>query len=282
MLPSILTDAGPLVASHAQHGETMQPGHIYIAPPDRHLLVVDGRLELSHGPRENYVRPAIDPMFRSVAQAYDGNAIGIVLTGRLNDGTSGLYEIKRCGGTAIVQDPANAEAPSMPQSALDHVAIDYCLPPDSIAQQLVSLVKEGPKSNPASKNGEKTMEQDKALGTPVAQTCPECGGAMMQENLGNLTRFRCHIGHIMTAEVLAATQLDALENDIESVLRFLNERAHLCRDMADKSFANGNRASGEKWQHAAEETAAREEAIHKLVRVAWTRPEEIPLRRKRS
>jgi two-component system chemotaxis response regulator CheB len=279
VLPWILNSAGPLSASHALHGEPILPSRIYIAPPDHHLLIVDGHMELSHGPRENYVRPAIDPLFRSVALHYGNDAIGVVLTGRLNDGTSGLFEIKRGGGIAIVQDPSTAEAPGMPQSALDNVAVDFCLPPDSIGKQLISLAKEKTPPKLVSNQGATPMKQEKKFATPVAQTCPECGGAMLQEHQGTLTRFSCHIGHIMTAEVLAATQLDALENDVASVLRFLNERVHLCRDMADKYFANGNRAAGEKWQRAAEESAEREEAVQELTRADWTHPEENVLHR---
>jgi two-component system, chemotaxis family, protein-glutamate methylesterase/glutaminase len=277
MLPSILTAAGPLPASHAQDREVIMPGRFYIAPPDRHLLVSGNHMRLSHGPRENYVRPAIDPLFRSVAEACGDQAVGVVLTGRLNDGTSGLFEIKRRGGTAIVQDPASAEAPGMPQSALDNVAVDFCLPVDAIAQQLIRLTKEttGQIEKPNQDfRGVRTMKVHTPMATPVAQTCPECGGAMFQEELGTLTRFRCHIGHIMTAEILASTQLDALENDIAAVLRFLNERSHLCRQMADKHFANGNRTAGELWQRAAEETAAREETVRELTEVPWTHPED--------
>ncbi|MBV9990333.1 MAG: chemotaxis protein CheB [Alphaproteobacteria bacterium] len=274
-LPSILSDAGPLPAAHAKNGEIAQPGRIYVAPPDHHLLVADGRLHLSHGPRENFVRPAIDPLFRTVAEYYDGDAIGVVLTGRLNDGTSGLFEIKRRGGIAIVQNPMTAEAPPMPKSAMDNVAVDFCLPVDAIAEQLVRLTREKtPKPSHETRGAPVMREEKPPLATPVAQTCPECGGAMMQENLGNLTRFRCHIGHIMTAEILAAGQLDALENSTASVLRFLNERSHLCRHMADKHFANGNRAAGEMWQRAAEEATVREEAVRELTQADWTRPED--------
>jgi two-component system chemotaxis response regulator CheB len=280
LLPSILGTAGPLPAAHVQGREEIRPGRIYVAPPDRHLLITDGHFELSHGPRENFVRPAIDPLFRTLAENYGSDAIGVVLTGRLNDGTSGLFEIKRRGGTAIVQDPATAEAPPMPRSALDNVAVDYCMPVSEIAPQLIRLVREKTIAIPVDRKlEEKAMTNDKPLETPIAQTCPECGGAMMQENLGTVTRFRCHIGHIMTAEILAATQLDALEYDVAAVLRFLNERVHLCRHMADKHFANGNREAGAIWQRAAEEAAMREEAVRELTHSDWVHPEEMAMTR---
>src|SRR4051794_35588868 len=105
ILPALLNDLKRLPTSHAVHDEHIQPGHIYIAPPDHHLIVKDGRLQLSRRPRENWTRPAIDPLFRCVADEYGPDAIGVILSGNLSDGTVGLYEIKRRGGIAIVQDP---------------------------------------------------------------------------------------------------------------------------------------------------------------------------------
>src|SRR5581483_6265100 len=121
ILPAILADASSLPTAFALDGEPLLPGRVYVAPPDHHMLVNDGKLELTRGPRENWARPAIDPLFRAAALYYAQDAIGIVLSGRLNDGTAGLYEIKRWGGLAMVQTPREAEAPDMPQSALDNV-----------------------------------------------------------------------------------------------------------------------------------------------------------------
>jgi two-component system chemotaxis response regulator CheB len=271
ILPSILMEAGPLPALHARHGEALEPGRIYVAPPDRHLIAVDGRLELSHGPRENWARPAIDPTFRSLAEAFGREAIGVVLTGLLNDGTSGLYEIKRRGGVALVQDPATAEAPSMPRSAIDNVEIDFCLPLEEMAGQLVRLVA---RRSEREHRSESVTKEATVLSHPVAQTCPECGGAMLQEMLGTLTRFRCHIGHVMTAEVLAAAQREALEKDLSAVLRFLNERVELCREMAKKHLAKGNDEAARLWERAAEEAARAEPAAKELAQVNWLRPEQ--------
>ena len=140
-LPSLLTEVGNLAATHAQNGERIRAGHIHVAPPNRHMIVADGRVELSRGPRENWARPAIDPLFRSAAEAYGKCAIGVLLTGQLNDGTTGLYELKRRGGTTIVQDPSEAEASSMPRSALDNVAIDFCLPLSRIGEKINYLAR---------------------------------------------------------------------------------------------------------------------------------------------
>lgn len=126
-LPEILERAGPLPARHARHGERLEPGRIHVAPSDHHLLVGDGVARLSRGPRVNWTRPAIDPLFLSAAEAYGRRTIGVVLTGNLNDGTVGLGEIRRRGGRAVVQDPLEAESPGMPTSALAQVGADHCV-----------------------------------------------------------------------------------------------------------------------------------------------------------
>jgi two-component system chemotaxis response regulator CheB len=143
VLPQILNRAGPLRAAHPRDGEVPQAGRIYVAPPDFHMLIERGCVRLSDGPRENHSRPAIDPLFRSAALAYGPGAIGVVLTGMLDDGSAGLLAIKEAGGTAIVQDPRDAAAPSMPESAMQRVQVDYCLPLAGIAPVLVELVRAG-------------------------------------------------------------------------------------------------------------------------------------------
>ena len=136
ILPELLAARCPLTAAHAVDGEKLEPGRIYIAPPDQHM-VVDGRtVRLNRGPKEHHSRPAIDPLFVSAALSHGPGVIGVILTGMLDDGTSGLQAIKRCGGVAIVQDPKEAEAPSMPLSALRHVRVDHCAPVADIAALL--------------------------------------------------------------------------------------------------------------------------------------------------
>lgn len=274
ILPSLLNDVSALHASHAEDGEPIEAGRIYVAPPDAHMLAIDGRLELTHGPRENWARPAIDPLFRSVAESYGDNAVGVVLTGQLNDGTAGLYEIKRRGGTTIVQNPAEAEAPGMPESARRNVKIDFCLKLAEIPPLLDRLAREEKKAAEArSTHGADVMERQQHKSPPVAQTCPECGGAMVEEAIGPLTRFRCHIGHIMTAEVLAASQAEILEANISATLRGLNERFALCRELAARHAANGDTQLAEKWSDAADEALKREEVIQKLDEMSWHHPE---------
>src|ERR687896_251859 len=128
VLPQILQRAGPLPAAFASHGEAIKHGHIYIAPPDHHLLIARGYMRVVRGPKENRHRPSADALFRTAASAYGPRVVGVVLTGALDDGTLGLQAVKRRGGLAVVQDPHDALVPSMPRSALESVQVDYCLP----------------------------------------------------------------------------------------------------------------------------------------------------------
>src|SRR4051812_25007727 len=144
ILPELLSRSGSWRAVHAQQGQALERGTLYVAPPDHHMLFTANTLRLSRGPRENHARPALDPLFRSVALEWRERAIGVVLTGDLDDGTAGLGAIKACGGIAIVQDPATSFQPSMPASALANVRIDHCLPLEDIAPMLVRLVRSDP------------------------------------------------------------------------------------------------------------------------------------------
>jgi two-component system chemotaxis response regulator CheB len=137
--PELLTRAGPLIAAHANQGELIAHRRIYVAPPDAHLMVAHGQMQLGDGPKEHYTRPAVDPLFRSAAEAYGPRVVGVILSGNLTDGTAGLMAIKQGGGLTVVQDPGEAAYPGMPRSALQHVAIDYCLPLLLIAPLLVHL-----------------------------------------------------------------------------------------------------------------------------------------------
>jgi two-component system chemotaxis response regulator CheB len=142
-LPSLLAEVGSMPATHAETGDEIRAGHILVAPTDRHMLAIGDRIVLSRGPPENWARPSIDPLFRSLAEHHGADAIGVVLTGGLSDGTAGLLRIKQCGGTAIVQDPATAAMSSMPQSALKNVKVDFCVSVRDIAGILVRLANEG-------------------------------------------------------------------------------------------------------------------------------------------
>ena len=141
-LPDILNRHLLMRAHHAKHGELIRSGEIYVAPSDHHLLVRRSHVGLTRGPRVNWSRPAIDPLFASAARTYGSRVIGVLLTGRLNDGTAGLYEVQRHGGITVVQDPREAICPAMPASALKHVAVNHCLRLADMPPVLFQLCKD--------------------------------------------------------------------------------------------------------------------------------------------
>jgi two-component system chemotaxis response regulator CheB len=246
VLPAILSRAGPLPASNATDHEPIEPGRIYVAPPNHHLLVERGRVRVTSGPKENRFRPAIDPLFRSAAQAYGPRVIGVILTGLLDDGTAGLWAIKQRGGAAVVQDPRDALAPAMPRSALSHVEVDYCLPLKEIAALLGHLT-----SAPAAAEGDYPVpeemkvevsiaEEDNPIaagvlkmGEPSIFTCPECHGALLQISEGDRFRFRCHTGHAFSHDSLLAELNRKIEDALWNAIRALQESALLMEHLAE-------------------------------------------------
>ncbi len=144
MLDKLLGRAGQLPVSVPQDGEPVLPGHVYVAPPDWHMLLRPGRLLLRRGPHENRSRPSIDVLFRSAAVAYGPAVIGVVLTGLLDDGTEGLIAIKQAGGLSVVQDPAEAAWPSMPLQALERNGVDHVATLDAMPALLTRLLSEPP------------------------------------------------------------------------------------------------------------------------------------------
>ncbi|HUZ12876.1 MAG TPA: chemotaxis protein CheB [Caulobacteraceae bacterium] len=276
LLPSLLNVAGVTPAKHGEDGEDIRPGQIYVAPPDRHMLVVEGHIRLTRDPKENWARPAIDPLFRSVAESFGPAAIGIILTGNLNDGAAGLYEIKWRGGVAIVQDPDDAANPDMPRSAAAHVELDYCLPLAAIPPLLKRLVteEEGVVTNEpqemSPENGRETVDGG-AFDRPVTVTCPDCGGALRRSAVGALVKYACHIGHVYTAEAMAAAQFDEMERVMRSAERILNERAEFCRQMAERSAPSGE-AGCEVWRAASREALTRAYALRDFVEQDWIMP----------
>ena len=192
-MPELLSRSGPLPATHAKDGEVIAASHIYLGPPDHHLTVDSaGRLRLSRGPKEHHSRPAIDPLFRSAALAYGPAVVGVVLTGRLDDGTAGLQAIKQCGGIAVVQDPPDAIEPSMPASALRYVEVDHCVPLNSMAHLLNSLVRTRVLSPamPTALTPEhehalslahgEPLQHLHAIATPSPFVCPDCRGGLWE------------------------------------------------------------------------------------------------------
>ena len=229
------------------HGDPLEADTVYLAPPDRHLLAKDGpapHLLVTKGPRENHYRPAADTLFRSAAVAFGPRVVGIVLTGMLHDGTAGLEFIKRCGGITVVQDPHEAEYPSMPETALHNVEIDYIAPIARMGALLEELTRTPiPERNiviPEDLKQEAAIAERvvgntdavEKLGRPVPLTCPDCGGNLWEVSEGKVLRFRCHTGHAFTAESLLQNSQQALEETLWVALRMMEERKNLLTSMA--------------------------------------------------
>ncbi|HKT50397.1 MAG TPA: chemotaxis protein CheB, partial [Candidatus Angelobacter sp.] len=240
--------AGKLPAKQPQNRESIRGGHIYVAPPDHHLIIEDGKMVLSRGPKENRHRPSVDPLFRSAARAYGRQVIGIILTGSLDDGVTGLAAIKKAGGLAIVQDPEDAFCAEMPRSAVEHVKVDHVTTLAQIPALLAELVPQYVTSgNGAGKKAQITkeiklaeadmaaIEDDGRPGTPSQFACPDCGGVLWEVEDESMLRFRCRVGHAFTAPSLDAQQTEAVEGALWAAIRALEESASLARTMASKA-----------------------------------------------
>lgn len=270
MLADILDRAGRLPAKSAKDGERIRPGTIYVAPPDRHLLVEPNVVRATRGPKENRFRPAVDPLFRSAAQTYGPRVVGVILTGYLDDGTAGLWTVKQLGGTAIVQDPEDAVVPFMPQNALAHVNVDYCLPLEEIAPVLVRLTsetaeEEGVYPVPKEVEIEVNIAKEKQaldagvlqLGEPSNYACPECHGVLLQMKEGSLFRFRCHTGHAYSVESLLTDITEKMDDALWNSIRAFEEAELFMRHMAEHVGHASNTHNADSFLKRADDTKRR-------------------------
>jgi two-component system chemotaxis response regulator CheB len=277
ILPAVLERCSAMPVRHAVQGEPVLPGQVLLAPSDLHLTVsTSGKrawVHLSRGPKENHSRPAIDPLFRSAASAFGRDTVGVVLSGFLDDGTIGLQAVKAYGGIAVVQDPAEAEAPDMPASAIEYTEVDFVRRIDEIAPLLMELASR-PVENPAPDARAATefqsrlevenrmLEEDSdmetldRIGTRVPLTCPECGGALWEIRHSHPSRYRCHTGHAFTARVLTAMQGNGVEEAMWAAVRALHEQEQLFLLMHRQ--AQGSR-SGSHDEYLLNATRAREQ-----------------------
>jgi two-component system, chemotaxis family, protein-glutamate methylesterase/glutaminase len=292
-LDEILTGSGPLPAAFASDGENLRKGRIFIAPPDRHLLVEGERLWLGEGPRENNSRPAIDPMLRSTALCCCGRAIGVVLTGTLGDGASGLWAVNQCGGITVVQDPNDAAFSEMPATALNrakpgHVVRLADMPAllDSLVHQPVGQAGAMPGNIKyeveIARNGHSVMNNLDGLGRRSALVCPDCGGVMWEIDEGEVVRYRCHVGHTYTAEVMSLALDESLRRALATAKRVLEDRLALARKLYKQASDGGHRLLAQTWAEKAREVegemAVIRSSIRRLERVAEaaTKPAETP------
>lgn len=254
VLGAILDRSGPLPASTAKDGQAIRRGHIYVAPPDYHLVVRQDRLAVIRGPKEHGHRPSIDVMFRSASQAYGPRVVGVVLSGYRDDGTAGLSDIKKAGGVAIVQDPDEAAAPQMPLNAAERVPPDYVLRSSEIGRTLLQLANDPPLEErfmaPPHPDDAEFPKDEKmeSNGRPSAFTCPACSGTLWELDDEGILRFRCRVGHAYSAETMFSAQVENVENSLYAALRVLEENMELARRLAKRARGSKNDMLAEKYE----------------------------------
>ena len=248
-LPQILGKLNPMPVQHAQDGAKIRSGHVYIAPPNQHLILENGTMRLTYGPKVNHTRPAIDPLFESAARQYGNRVIGVLMSGNLFDGTKGLLSIQQAGGKTVVQDPEEALFSSMPVSALQSVPIDYSLPVSEIATLLNNITEEAVlakgetqvnKAAPGKPEDEmslikkdfETYQKGYASNQRSVLACPDCGGILWEFQDSSLVRYRCHTGHIYNAEVILSSHDSDLEKVFWTAIRLLVEKAAVSNRLA--------------------------------------------------
>jgi two-component system chemotaxis response regulator CheB len=251
ILPHVLNNENTIKASHAQDHEKIEPNHIYIAPPDHHMIIEKGEIRITRGPKENRFRPAIDPLFRSAAFHYDGQVIGVILSGALDDGVAGLWTVKYYNGSAIVQDPNDAAVASMPENAVKQVEVDYILPATEIAEMLVKLSMDDLPEKKVKKDFQtKTEIRIAAENRPLKNgklvfdeitpyTCPECHGVLSRLHNDKIIRYRCHTGHAYTTKALLDALEEKIEEDLYSAIRGIDETVILLNHIGDH-YAEAN------------------------------------------
>jgi len=276
LLHELMARHSALDIAIARDAEVPQPGQVRIAPPDLHMTLANGRVRLRHGPKENHARPAIDPLFRSAALAFGPGVIGVVLTGRLDDGTAGLQAVKAMGGTAVVQDPADAEEPSMPASALRHVAVDHCVTLAQLPRLLADLTSR-PVETPMTTPDPRVLLEDqlargdgdpvahlRALGRPSMFVCPECHGGLWQLDEVQPERYRCHTGHAFTERSLQQSLYDGADEALWNALRALQEKEAMLLHVAER-LAEGDGDVHARAVEAAGRVAHQARALRQLI-----------------
>jgi two-component system, chemotaxis family, protein-glutamate methylesterase/glutaminase len=277
ILPQVFNRENKIFAAHASDSEMISPGRIYVAPPDYHLLLQDGKVRVTHGPKENRFRPAVDPLFRSAALAYGARVVGVILSGALDDGTAGLWTVKQHGGTAVVQDPIDAEVSSMPKNAMQKVSVDYCLPATEIADLLVRLSKETIKNNGVMTDDQTRKEIQIAgeahamkkgelmFGELTPYTCPECHGVLSRLRNGNIVRYRCHTGHAYSNGTLTAAISEKIESSLYSAIRGIDESIILLNHMGDHLAEANKPKLAAVYFRKAKEAEERSKNLHNVI-----------------
>ncbi|WP_158244268.1 chemotaxis protein CheB [Trinickia dabaoshanensis] len=276
ILPEMLQKAGRLPAHHARDGERIVQGNIYVAPPDLHLVIENDIVRTIRGPKQNFSRPAIDPLFRSAAVARGPRVIGAVLTGHLDDGTAGLAAVQACGGITMVQDPDEAHAPDMPRSAMRGTAPTYVLPIDKLASTIAALAGSATNETPSAPSPALLSENElmlrpdsiahmAAVGVPTGISCPECGGALWRLEAPPPTRYRCHTGHAFGSETLGAAGDHVIERSLWQAVRALHEKKALSTERAEYYMSIGEQKAAQRFAAQARDADEAARALEQLL-----------------
>lgn len=273
LLAEIIDRQTPLPVTSATDGEMLRSGRVYVAPPGCHLRVAGGRTRLDRGPKENGVRPAIDPLFRSLAQEYGRRGIAVVLSGALSDGAAGAAAVAAAGGTVLVQDPQDAAVPSMPVAARAAVPAAPLHGAHALAGELVRRAAALPA--PESEEARVPVEDDpppiklagKPDGPPSGLTCPECHGPLWELHDGQLVRYRCRVGHAYAQDILVADKGAAIESALWMAVEALEERTELLQKVATRLAAEGRERSARRTGERARAAAERAELIRGVLAI---------------
>ncbi len=245
-LQKIFERATALKVKYAQNDEPIDSATVYIAPANFHLIISSGKIKINQGPRENLMRPSIDVLFRSAAVNYNTQAIGVALSGTMDDGLVGMDALQKCGGTLIVESPDTALFPELPKNILDELETDFVLSAEKISKKINRLVNEEaePEISVPSylikelKIAEKSwsnINKQELNSTPAPYVCPDCGGPLWEIKNDKHLRFRCDIGHAITANNLVSQKTEAFERAMWIGLRALEERKNLLLKLANSS-----------------------------------------------
>jgi len=288
-LPAILDRVCDLPVRHAVDGDLLEPGTVLVAVPDRHLMIGDGHVVLSRGPRENSHRPAVDVLFRSAARAAGRRVVAVVLSGALDDGTAGMIAVRARGGIGVAQDPDDALYPSMPRHAVEVGGAEHVVPVEKMGALLAELLAEDVEDveEPAPSGlmdtetamanlDPEALDADDRPGSPSGFGCPTCHGALFSITEGGMERFRCRVGHAWSPEALAAEQAQALEGALWMALRGLEERATLSLRMGERAAQRGHRISAGAFRQRHDEALEAAALLRRLLAAGELNGEGLP------
>ncbi|WP_229067548.1 chemotaxis protein CheB [Actinoplanes sp. DH11] len=245
----------------ASDGVRARPGHVYVAVPDRHLLLdADDTLRLTSGPRENRVRPAVDALFRSAARWSGPRVIGVVLSGSLDDGAAGLASIAERGGAALVQDPQEARFPGMPSAALTAVPSAVTAPAAELARLIGDMVGQ-PVDDDEAPQDALVWETDliagrrpngRTPGQPVALGCPECSGGMYEIRTGQAVHYACHVGHSFSPQSFVAASENGIEEALWTAVSAMQENVTMLLGLAEDAERAGDQRACKEYRDRAD------------------------------